>query len=118
MGRRFAVFGLSLKSLRSYRERTINDWGSFGWVALGAIVAVIFPVLSGFIHKDFSTASIGLPPLVKKYGALLLFSVITAVICLAIWRSTHQNDTLRWFTAFLLGFGWESAIEKFQKKAP
>jgi hypothetical protein len=44
-----------------------------------------------------------------------LFSLITALICLAGWRSTHPNDTLPWFTAFLLGFGWESAIEKLQK---
>jgi hypothetical protein len=97
----------------------MNDRSPFWWVSCGVAVAVIFPVLSGFVHGGFRpTAAIGLPPWVKKYGALLLFSLITALICLAGWRSTHPNDTLPWFTAFLLGFGWESAIEKLQKKGP
>lgn len=97
----------------------MNDLGPFAWVSVGVIVAVIFPVLSGFVRKEFKpTAAVGLPPWAKKYGALLLFSLITALICLAGWRSTHPNDTLHWFTAFLLGFGWESAIEKLQKKTP
>jgi hypothetical protein len=97
----------------------MNDWSPFWWVACGVIVAVIFPVLSGFVRQEFkATAAVGLPPWMKKFGALLLFSLITALICLAGWRSTHPNDTLPWFTAFLLGFGWESAIEKLQKRAP
>jgi len=97
----------------------MSDWVSYRWVTCGVIVAVIFPVLSGFVRQEFkASAAIGLPPWVKKYGALLLLSLITAVICLAGWRSTHPNDALPWFTAFLLGFGWESAIEKLQKKAP
>lgn len=96
----------------------MTDWSPFLWVACGVIVAVIFPVLSGFVRHEFGTAAAGLPPWMKKYGALLLFSLITAVICLAVWRSTHPQDTLPWYTAFLLGFGWESAIEKVQKKGP
>jgi hypothetical protein len=36
------------------------------------VVAVIFPVLSGFVRQEFkATAAIGLPPWMKKYGALL-----------------------------------------------
>ena len=61
----------------------MNDWSPFWWVACGVTVAVIFPVLSGFVRKEFkATAAIGLPPWVKRYGALLLFSLITALICL------------------------------------
>jgi hypothetical protein len=97
----------------------MNDFCPFGWVACGVVVAVIFPVVSGFVRQQFkASAAIGIPPWMKKYAALLLFSLITALICLAIWRSTHPHDALPWFTAFLLGFGWESAIEKFQKKYP
>jgi uncharacterized membrane protein YvlD (DUF360 family) len=97
----------------------MTDWSMFLWVTIGVIVAVIFPVVSGFIRKEFPpTAALGLPVWVKKYGGLLLFSLITALICLAIWKATNPNKSLEWFTAFLLGFGWESTIEKFQKKTP
>jgi hypothetical protein len=97
----------------------MNDWSPFFWVAGGVFAAVILPVLSGIVRQYFKpTAALGFPPWVKKYGALLLFCLVTAVICLAGWRSTHPNDTLPWFTAFLLGFGWESAVEKFQKNYP
>jgi len=47
-------------------------------------VAVIVPVLSGFVRQKFkATAVIDLPPWMDKHGALLLFSLITAVIRLA-----------------------------------
>lgn len=97
----------------------MNELGPFGWVASGIVVAVIFPVLSGFVRNEFKpTAAVDPPSWVKKYGALLLFSLVTALICLAVWRSTYPSDTLPWFTMFLFAFGWESAIEKFQKKGP
>jgi hypothetical protein len=88
-------------------------------VASGVVVGVIFPVASGLIWYEFkTTAVIGLPPWIKKFGTLLLFSLITALICIMGWRATHPVDNLPWFTAFLLGFGWESAIEKLHKPDP
>jgi hypothetical protein len=98
----------------------MSDSMNFLWISCGVIVAVIFPVLSGFMRSEFPpTGSVSvLPPWVKKYGALLLFSLVTSVVCLAIWRSTHPDSHMEWFTAFLLGFGWESTIEKFQKNPP
>ena len=97
----------------------MNDSAAFFWVALGVLIAVILPVLSGFILKEFGpTAAVGLPPWVKKYGALLLFSLITALPAFAFYRSTNPDVVLTWYTAFLIGFGWESALEKLTKKAP
>jgi hypothetical protein len=99
----------------------MSDIQAYLWVAVGVFVAVIFPVLSGFIRQEFPAHAPGqfqLPRWFKKYGGLLLFSLITSLICLAIWKSGHQDSTIDWFTAFLLGFGWESAVEKFTKKAP
>jgi hypothetical protein len=95
----------------------MNDATMYGWVSLGVLIAVIFPVLSGFIRKEFPpTAAVGLPPWLKKYGALLIFSLVAALICLAIWKAGNPDKGIEWFTAFLLGFAWESTIEKFQKK--
>jgi hypothetical protein len=97
----------------------MGDFSAFAWVALGVLIAVILPVLSGYIRKEFGPiAAVGLPPWVKKYGALLLFSLITAVPVFAIFRSQQPDQALTWYTAFLLGFAWESTLEKFTKKAP
>jgi hypothetical protein len=57
----------------------MNDALTYGWVSLGVLVAVIFPVLSGFIRKEFPvTAAVGLPPWVKKYATLFIFSLVAA----------------------------------------
>jgi hypothetical protein len=38
----------------------MNDWSPFWWVSCGVAVAVIFPVLSGFVRQEFkTTAAIG-----------------------------------------------------------
>jgi hypothetical protein len=95
----------------------MNDLQMFWWVATGVAIAVVLPVLIGMIRQDFpATKAIGLPPWAKKYGVLLIFSLITALPCLAIWKTTNPKATLEWYTAFLLGFSWESGLEKFTKK--
>jgi hypothetical protein len=96
-------------------EGTDMNVETFAWTAFGSIVAVIFPVLKGFISKAFTpTRAIGLPGWVVKYLALFVFGVVTAVIVLAIYQAQNPTVTsIPWYTAFLLGFGSESVIEKF-----
>jgi len=91
----------------------MSDIFAFVWVAVGASVAVIFPVLRAYVKEEFpKTADVGIPPWLKRYIGLFAFSLITALICLALWKSQYPTNELHWFTAFLLGFGWESAVEK------
>ncbi|MEV0449233.1 hypothetical protein [Streptomyces sp. NPDC050600] len=83
-------------------------------IAAGVIIGVVFPVIRGFIMQEFPpTGAPGLPPWVKKYGALLIFSLITAVIVLAIYRSAEPEKDIAWYAALILGFSWESVMEKF-----
>ena len=91
----------------------MSDLAAYMWVVLGVIVAVILPVLAAYIKKQFPTLETGLPPWLKRYLALLIFSMIVALVSLAIWKGQNPTAQLSWFTAFLIGFGWESAIEKF-----
>jgi hypothetical protein len=91
----------------------LSDLGAYMWVVLGVIVAVILPVLAAYIKKQFPTTKADLPPWLKRYGALLIFSMIVALVSLAIWKGQNPTTHPTWFTAFLIGFGWESAIEKF-----
>ena len=48
----------------------------------------------------------------KKYGALLLFSLVTALIVLALYRNSNPNSKLNFWTAVALGIGWEATLEK------
>lgn len=89
------------------------------WVVIGVVVSILLPVLSGLIRQEFpQTAGIGLPPWIRKYAILLVFSALTALVLLAFYANTNPAARLDWTGAFLLGFGWESAIEKLTKKSP
>lgn len=81
-------------------------------VSLGIVLSVVLPVLRGYIQKSFLPTA-GLPPWVKKYTALAVFSLGTAIVVLAIYDSTNPKSDLHFLAAVLLGFGWEASIEKF-----
>lgn len=97
----------------------MSDAWIFIWAAIGVVIAVLFPLLSGFIRREFpTTAAVGIPPWLRKYGALLVFSLVTSLIVVAIFRSQTPDEDVAWYTAFLLGFAWEATIEKFTRKDP
>jgi hypothetical protein len=97
----------------------MSDLVAYVWVVAGVIVAVVLPVLAAYIRKEFPpTAAIGMPPWLKRYLLLFVFSVIVALVSLAIWRGQNPDGHLHWFTAFTIGFGWESALEKFLHPKP
>lgn len=85
------------------------------WTIVGVITAVLLPVLAATVTGDFSAASAGpgIPPWIRKAATLLLFAVLAGLVSLAIYQSNNPDKPLPWFTAFLVGFGWEAAIEKF-----
>ena len=88
-------------------------------MTIGVFLAVFFPVISGFIRREFpETAGGGLPPWLKRWGGLFIFCLITALLVLAYWKSKNPGATLEWYTALIYGFGYESAIEKiFARKS-
>ena len=89
------------------------DLYAYLWVLIGVIVALIFPVLRGFVTEQFPAhQGPGMPPWLRRYLGLTAFSLVAALICLAAWKMQNPTGELSWFTAFLLGFGWQSAIEK------
>ena len=95
----------------------MSDMEAFLLVSVGVLVAVIFPVVRGFIKKEFPPTAGAMPPWVRKYGGLFIFSLITALIVFAIFKSQTPEGELTWYAAFLLGFAWEATIEKFTTKA-
>jgi uncharacterized membrane protein YedE/YeeE len=99
----------------------MSDRIAYVWIVLGVIVAVLLPILADYVKKTFprlATESVGIPPWLKQYLLLFVFSLIVALVSLALWKTQHPTDTLQWFTAFMVGFGWESALEKFMRPTP
>jgi hypothetical protein len=71
------------------------------------------------VRKEFhGVAGVTIPPWLWTYLKLLVFSVIAALACLAIWRASNPTTELHWFTAFLIGFGFESTLEKLFRPKP
>lgn len=96
----------------------MNDFQPYLWVVLGIVVAVLLPVVKAFVTREFrTTAAVGLPPWARKYGGLLLFAILTALPLLALYRTQNPTDELMWYTAFLVGFAWESTLEKLSTPA-
>ncbi|MCA0250481.1 MAG: hypothetical protein LCH93_28030 [Proteobacteria bacterium] len=97
----------------------MSDWVAYWAISGGVLVGVLHPVLLGFIRKQFPpTAGSGFPPWAKKYGGLFVFCLVTALIVLAVWKNANPDARLEWFTAFLLGYGWEAFVEKWLRGTP
>src|SRR5438045_3261924 len=85
------------------------------WIACGVVVAIVLPVLRAKVASDWPSTAGGVPDWVKKYGRLLMFSLLTALVLLAFLRS-QDEETLTWWSAFLAGFAWEAGLEKLSTK--
>lgn len=94
--------------------------GAYLGICLGVILAVVYPVLRGFVTKAFppATAAPGLPPWLKKYLALGAFSLLVGLVVLAAWEQVNPGIVPSFLTAVLLGFAWESTIEKLVRTPP
>jgi branched-subunit amino acid transport protein len=99
----------------------MSDPLAYVWIVVGVIVAVLLPILADYIRRTFppsAAESVGIPPWLKRYLLLFVFSLVVALVSLALWKTQHPSDSLQWFTAFMIGFGWESALEKFMRPTP
>jgi hypothetical protein len=94
----------------------MSDAATWLSIALGVFVAVVYPVLFRYIRKEFPATAAVISPWVKeafkKYGALFLFSLLTAFIVFSVYRANHPDAKLGFWTAVCMGFGFEASLEK------
>jgi hypothetical protein len=91
----------------------MGDVAAFFGIALGVLIAVVYPIVKGYVQDVYgATAAPGLPPWVKKYAILLVFCLLTALVVLAVYRSTEPDTEIGFWVALVMGFGWESSVEK------
>jgi hypothetical protein len=94
----------------------VSDVQTWLSIALGVFIAVIYPVLYRYIRKEFPPTAAIISPWVKevtkKYGALFVFSLLSAFVVFGLYRSNHPDARLGFWTAVCMGFGFEASIEK------
>ncbi len=90
----------------------MSDLTAYFSIALGVLVAVLYPVLLGKVRGAFPATKGRIPPWATKYLVLLIFCLVTSLIILAYFRSSHPDTQLGFWAALVMGFAWESSIEK------
>jgi len=91
----------------------MGDWSAFVGIALGVLIAVVYPLLKGYIQNVYGpTAAPGLPPWIVKYAALFAFCLLSALIVLAVFRAAKPDTPISFWVALVMGFGYESSVEK------
>ena len=100
----------------------MSDLYAYIWITLGVIIAVILPVMMAYLRKEFPSTQLrvsrGIPPWLKRYVLLGVISLVVGLVCLAIWKNENPANTLTWYAALVVGFAWESAVEKFIRPIP
>ena len=80
----------------------------YWFCVLGILVSVILPVLRRMLPKPLTLQ--GDVPAWKRYGAIGLFSLITAVVVIAFVKASVSNWW--WYDALLAGYVWDSTLQK------
>jgi hypothetical protein len=81
------------------------------WMCVGVLVSVALPPLSSYVRSQFGATTAATVNF-KKYGALLMFSALTALVILAAYRAAKPNAQVAWYAALLAGYAWAATLEK------
>jgi len=77
----------------------------------GVLISVVLPPLAQAVKKSFRPTAGAVD--FGRYALLALFSLVTGIIVLAVYRAAHPNGLITWPAALLAGYGWEATLEKF-----
>ena len=80
----------------------------YWFCVLGILISIILPILRQFLPKPIALTS-GIPAW-KRYAAIGLFSLITAVVVVAFGRA--EVSKWFWFDALLAGYARDSTLQK------
>ena len=91
--------------------------GIYFWVAIGVAISIILPIVRGMLPKPGAATTAGvdgfMPKLwrvAKPYLALLIFSLIVALLVVA-FAAEQLTD---WRVALLAGYASDSTIQKIR----
>jgi hypothetical protein len=96
----------------------MTDLQAYSWIVMGVAVSFIIPVIIQSIRPSTpgAKAAYGASRLwivAKPYLLMAIASFLLAVVTLAIAKSSNV-DLNAWYKAFLLGYFWDSTVQKFK----
>jgi hypothetical protein len=90
----------------------MSNQEAYGFVVLGVIAGVLFPVISALVRKYFpQEQGVIIPRWLVKYFWLLVFGLFAGVIAFAIFLKAHPGPVTNWYEPFLAGFSCQSTID-------
>jgi hypothetical protein len=91
----------------------MSDYEAYGFVCLGVVTGVVFPVLASAVRKYFPKGQSirGLPDWLFKYLLLGGFGLITGLMVFAAYKQLHPEPTTNWYGPYLAGVGWEGTVD-------
>jgi hypothetical protein len=84
-------------------------WSAYWEIVLGILISVVLPILRSKLPKPPTERRVEGTPKWQKILAVGLFSILTAVIILAM--SKDKTDWT-WQEAVIAGFAWDSFLQK------
>lgn len=98
----------------------MSDYEAYGFVCLGVVTGVVFPVLASAIRKYFPRGQsiAGLPDWLFKYLLLGVFGLITGVMVFAVYKQAHPGPITNWYGPYLAGVGWEGIVDAIFRPKP
>ena len=87
----------------------VFPWGLYVFVVLGVLISVLLPILRALLPKPPASPTSD-PPAWQRAIATGMFSLLTAVIILAI--SKNQTPNWSWQDAIVAGFAWDSLLQR------
>jgi hypothetical protein len=100
--------------------QSLSTIGAFGYVFLGILLSLIIPILKKLADLPSGAKGPGQPnwfqrawPIAKPYVLMAVLSLALSVVTLAIAK-TSNVPLQYWYQAFLLGYFFDSTIQKFK----
>jgi hypothetical protein len=96
----------------------MTDIRAYSWIVIGVAVSFIIPVIIQSLRPmpPGSKSVSGMSrfwAIAKPYFLMAVASVLLAIVTLAIAKSSNV-DLGAWYKAFLLGYFWDSTVQKFK----
>jgi hypothetical protein len=80
----------------------------YWFCVLGILISIVLPILRHLLPKPIPLVA-GVPAW-KRYTGIGLFSLITAVVIVALGKGSVSNWF--WYDALLAGYAWDSTLQK------
>jgi hypothetical protein len=90
----------------------MSNLEAYGFVVLGVIAGVLFPVISAKVRKYFpQEQGVTIPRWLVRYLWLLGLGLLAGAAAFAVFLKAHPGPVTNWYEPFLAGFSCQSTLD-------